>query len=139
MKQFVKENIEAKKSIVIIISAELSSLQESVNKPRTKLLEDLLKVNSIPYKKSIGCYKGCTENSFVCAPKTLKQIEQLGTFSKAFDQDSILFRTSTGGVYLCFNNGDKLRLGDKLVSVSESKAKSQDAYTFVDGRYYVVG
>ena len=139
MKQFVKENLEAKKSIVIIISAELSSLPESVNKPRTNLLEDLLKVNSIPYKKSIGCYKGCTENSFVCTPKSLGQISKLGTFSKAFGQDSILFRTSTGGVYLCFNNGDKLRLGDKLVSVSEVEAKSQDAYTFVDGRYYVVG
>ena len=139
MKQFVKENIEAKKSIVIIISAELSSLPESVNKSRTKLLEDLLNVNSIPYKKSIGCYKGCTENSFVCAPKTLEQIEQLGNFAKVFDQESVLLRANTGDVYLCFNNGDKLRLGDNLVSVPESKAKSQDAYTFVDGRYYVVG
>ena len=148
MKQFVKANRDAQEKTIAIISACKSDLPDYFNESRTKLMRHILEDRRISFKEAKGCYKGDSEVSFICHVPSGRDVDLIINLKTQFDQESVLFREilhfkdSSGGVYLVFSNiGEPLayqKIGRKLVAVSERVAKSQDAYTFVDGQYFIV-
>lgn len=122
----------------IILSAELSNLTELENLRRTANLRSCLNDLKLSYKEVDGCYKGSTENSFmVIIPDeaTFEVVRDLAL--KSFNQESILFRDYAGKARLEYQNGDTIELGS-FKEVSKEQATSEDAYTVVNGAYWVV-
>ena len=141
MKQFVKANRDAQEKIIAIISACKSDLPDYFNASRTKLMRHILEDKGISFKEAKGCYKGASEDSFICHVPSSLDVSLILSLKTQFDQESVLFR-GDGGVYLVFSDiGEPLKyqkIGRLVEAVSEYVAKSQDAYTFVDGQYFIV-
>ena len=141
MKQFVKANRDAQARHIAIISACKSDLPDYFNKSRTSLMRHILENKGISFIEAKGCYKGESETSFICHVPWVRDVHLIKALKAKFDQESILYR-GANGVYLIFSDiGEPLKyqkIGRKLVAVPESIAKSQDAYTFVDGQYFIV-
>ena len=122
----------------IILSAELSSLTGGENTFRTRNLVACLVDLGVKYTPVTGCYEGVEEISFmVMTPdeSTFEAVRDLGL--KSFNQDSILFRDYTGEAALYYGNGDYQPLGT-FKQVTKECAFFQDAYTKVNGAYWIV-
>lgn len=148
MKQFVKENQEAKDQSIVIISAERYDKPQDENDIRTKWLDIALTLSGIPHHKAQGCYKGTSEESFVClvdSPLDTRLVD----LAISFEQESILVRADDG-IFLLYPSRDYAgtdfeqttikfeRIGDKIKAVSPAYAETQDAYTIMNGRCYIV-
>jgi hypothetical protein len=121
---------------VVILSAELSTLNKDDNMVRTSRLGNMIQDLGIPFKLAIGSYKGQLENSFVIIVKDNDEIETLKDFAfKNFNQESILHKDANGLASLVFENNQTERLG-KLAQVNENSLDKDGSYTFMNGKYY---
>ena len=75
-----------------------------------------------------GCYKGEVERSYIIET-TSKTLEEILAFSKQFNQESILYLDNQRLATLVYDMDNMVKLG-KFKGVSESHAKSNDAYTY---------
>lgn len=122
---------------LIILSAELSSESMESNALRSSILERTIDDLKIPYKKSLGVYKGSHEVSFVVnvgTDRTVLDVLKRMAF-KSFGQESVLIQDANGLSFLEFHNGKTLELG-KMVEVSEDEAMRLDNYTVMDGQFF---
>ena len=132
MKQFMR------KREFVILSAELEGNTVLGNLLATNNLESCLDDLGLQYKQVEGCYKGVSEVSFmVMTPceSTLEVVKDLGL--KSFGQESVLFRGYDGRCVLYYGDGGIERLGT-FKQVSQSEALQNDAYTLVDGKYWII-
>ncbi len=121
---------------VVIMSAELSSLNSVENVRRTLLLNDMIAELRLPFKQSIGVYKGSKERSFVVVVNDQAEIDTLAGFAfKSFGQESILHQDSNQLARLVYSDGKMETLG-KLVQVSKELAETLENYTVMDGKFY---
>ena len=121
---------------VVIMSAELSSLNSVENVRRTLLLNDMITELRLPFKQSIGVYKGSKERSFVVVVNDQAEIDTLAGFAfKSFGQESILHQDSNQLARLVYSDGRTETLG-KLVQVPKELAETLDNYTLMDGKFY---
>ena len=121
---------------VVIMSAELSSLNSVENVRRTLLLNDMIAELRLPFKQSIGVYKGSKERSFVVVVNDQADIDTLAGFAfKSFGQESILHQDSNQLARLIYSDGKMETLG-KLVQVPKELAETLDNYTLMDGKFY---
>jgi hypothetical protein len=121
---------------VVIMSAELSSLNSVENVRRTLLLNDMIAELRLPFKQSIGVYKGSKERSFVVVVNDQAEIDTLAGFAfKSFGQESILHQDSNQLARLVYSDGRTETLG-KLVQVSKELTETLDNYTLMDGKFY---
>lgn len=122
----------------IILSAELDTLTELENNRRTANLASCLRELNLNHKVIEGCYKGSTEISFLVTFKNEDEYNTIKDFGLVnFSQDSILVRNYKGEASLVYGNGNTVSLG-KFKQVSEEEATKQDAFSKVDGNYWIV-
>jgi hypothetical protein len=114
----------------IVLSAELSSLSARENLQRTEEMRDLLR----GCKWGFGAYRGVQENNLIIPVDLLNFAQYLAT---RFGQESYLLVTNKGAHVLDSLTGVAL-LSGRWEEVSESEAKQQEAWTNVDGNYYVI-
>jgi len=90
----------------------------------------------LPFKQSIGVYKGSKERSFVVVVNDQAEIDTLAGFAfKSFGQESILHQDSNQLARLVYSDGKMETLG-KLVQVSKELAETLENYTVMDGKFY---
>lgn len=124
---------------VLIISAELSGLDQYENTRRNNNLRDCLEDLGVKYKEAVGFYKGVPELSFVVLPKNiLEKIVVTDLALKKFQQESVLFQNNHGDAVLIYANGLTDNIG-QLRKTDEIIALRQDSYTYMDGEYYTTG
>lgn len=122
-----------------IISAEREELTKEQNLFRTEQLKQMLIKNKIQYTVAQGCYKGQTEIAFVCIAYYQEQAETIKLLAFThFKQESVLYIDSNGEASLDYATGYTQMLGG-FRQVTESQALASDAYSKVDGRYYLAG
>ena len=122
---------------VVILSAFQKNLDIAKNVAHSTDLRAFLDNYDMTYKHAIGVYKGDSETSFVVIVENEEQINKLRTVAfKQYNQESILLQDSNQLARLEFSDGTTVELG-KLVETTSQIAKQKDAYTFVDGKYYI--
>jgi len=141
MKKFVQATIEAKKKVSVIISAEVSRLSEKENALRTIKMNNTLQFWNIPYEQVNGCYKGFTEQAFLCVlePDDGDIFKSLCGLASLFDQESILVKTERG-VYVVHLGMKRLpeRIGDDLIPVDEDTAHENGPFVQTQRGYWIV-
>jgi hypothetical protein len=125
---------------VIIFSAFRSELSDAVNDARHSKAIELLSFNGIRSKQVQGVYKGISEASIVTVIGNDAQRDLVMQVAREYNQESILILdadTRNARLYY-LDNGQSESIGTFQV-VSESEAKSRDAYTYdsSQGYYYV--
>jgi hypothetical protein len=121
---------------VVILSAELSSLDAGSNARRTVLLNDMISELGLSFKAAKGVYKGVSENAFVVIVNNQLDIETLANFAfRSFAQESVLHQDSNQLARLIFADGRTELLG-KLVQVDKEIAKKLDNYTIMEDKFY---
>lgn len=121
----------------IILSAELSTLGTSENIMRSFDLMQWLELSGFKFGQSKGCYKGTTERSYVVLVNTQDDINRLQSIAAKYNQDSILLKDANGLAHLMYGNGTEEVLG-RMVGVNKSEALKQDAWTELNGQYFIV-
>lgn len=114
-----------------ILSAELSTLNQTVNTTRTELLEHLLRLKGFKFKRILGCYKGSQEVSFMVQDLDHKNAIEL---AKVFNQESIL-ELNNNKALLLYTTGAKHELGE-FTRIPAEEAVLLDAYSVIDGDYF---
>ena len=121
---------------VVILSAELSSLDAGSNARRTVLLNDMISELGLSFKTAKGVYKGVSENAFVVIVNNQLDIETLANFAfRSFAQESVLHQDSNQMARLIFADGRTELLG-KLVQVDKEIAQKLDNYTIMEDKFY---
>lgn len=124
-----------KGKMFLVVSAEISCVDESVNKGMTKELQAVIEKMGLEYKTAKGFYKGASENSFVVSGDHAL-LTMLGRFALSeFDQECYLMVSSVGRSYLHYNNYVWKYVGN-MVEVDEATTKTLENYTEADGTYY---
>jgi hypothetical protein len=122
----------------IILSAELSALSDHQNVVRTLRLSGMLEDIGVPFVRVFGWYKGSSEFSFLCVPRSAQEFEAVIDFGLvSFSQESVLLNINepTGGlergVFLRYgkSRADE-RIGDKLIRVTREQARACESFTF---------
>jgi hypothetical protein len=133
MKLFRSEEARAKSTTVMIISA--TRIGEETDTRDCIAFIDKLYSLGVKFSVGEGSYLGNITPSFVIIPD--------GCFNEimhyAFEilgQECVLTRDITG-VYL-ESIFDRILIGTELVVVPEEEASTQEGYTYVNGRYYIV-
>ena len=122
---------------VIILSAELAGLSKEENARRTNTLEHCLQDCNLTFNRASGVYKGKEEVSFVVVPNNEDEIQGVKEFAFLnFNQESVLVQDSNQEAYLEFGDGTVERLG-RLSEVPQAIAQAEDAYTILNGKYYI--
>ena len=122
---------------VVILSAEKNELTPEVNAVRTATLESVLELRNCSYVTADGVYKNSKEKCFVVMVDSQQDIEDLKSLAfLKFGQESVLVQDSNQIAKLEFRDGKKVELG-KLKQTNKENAENRDAYTFVDGKYYI--
>ena len=104
---------------IVILSAELKSLEKHVNYGRTQNLKRLLDSKKYNYVEALGSYKGSQEKSFV-VDASEDIIQQLRSLADFFKQESILVVDELQKATLIYCNGKKESIGE-MISVSSLK------------------
>lgn len=119
---------------VIILSAELSTKDTTINDMNTKLLGNSLTTLQINSSLACGVYKGITEASFVTLPKNKDDIQKIKELAfNTYDQESILYQDKSGDAYLIYQDGSKESIG-QLRKVNNNKGLEN--YTILNGEIY---
>ena len=127
---------QAKFRQVIILSAELSELNDSNNLHRSDLLESCLNSLNITFNESEGYYKGRKEVSFVTLPKNDDELQAIIDLAFInFSQESIIKQDTDGKTFIIYNDGDCQEIG-RLKRVETHQIKEYDGYTRLNGVYY---
>lgn len=122
---------------VVILSAETLNATVEGNRQRTETLRGCLQDCNMNFSQAVGVYKGKEETSFVVVVRDEEEIEALKGFAFLnFNQESILLQDANQEAYLVFNDGETQRLG-RLEQVSKEVATKEDAYTILNGQYYI--
>lgn len=121
------------KTGTIIFSVFKNTTSEATNHSIHSKVAAFLMAADIDFTEVNGVYKGHSELSFVVSHSERRLVEIL---VEKFSQESFLLIRGNGYTYLEYADGSSDRLG-KWSEVSEAQAKEQDAYTEVDGTYYV--
>ena len=118
-----------------IISAELANLTDHENFERTESLERELKLCNVAFKRSLGCFKGKREVTFVVITNEQVIINLLN----AFNQSNALVLDSRRNASLLDGFGYQTSIG-KFKVVPEVIALRQDAWSFdkVTNQYFIV-
>lgn len=119
---------------ILIFSVEKTELTDRENMVATAEVEDTLTSSDIPYNKVEGCFDGVTEQSFIVSANYEGRVKE---YCQAFNQDSYLLIDANGTAALFTSEGKHITELGRLVKVSESEAKQQQAYTKVNEEYYV--
>lgn len=124
------------KTPFIILSAELSTLNSDENHTRTVRLQGMIEDLGVKHYAANGMYKGTKEVSFFCIPNNSEEMETLRDFAlNNFNQESVLIQDSAGICYLEYVDNSIDRLG-QMIEVDS--IENLDAYTEINGKYYVV-
>lgn len=91
------------------------------------------------FRRVTGSYKGKPEVSYLVLIESETQRAALLRLAKAFKQESVLFVDANGYAALFDADGTHLAEVGKWQVVTEEVAAANDAYTFVDGNYYIAG
>lgn len=123
---------------VVILSAELSELNNSVNQSRTELLNSMLQDIKLPYSESVGYWDGELEYSFVVIVKNKEDIDTLKDFAfKSFGQDAILHQDSNQMAHIINRDGSSMLAG-RLEEVPANKVDKLQGYTIMNNKVYTV-
>lgn len=121
----------------IILSGELSTLNDYENLKRTINLGACLEDCNFKFKKCLGVYKGTSEVSFLVVVKNEDDIQIIKDFAfKSFNQESILLQDANGLCTLEYNNGKIKALG-KFQRVNSKFIEQYESYTVLDGEIFV--
>jgi hypothetical protein len=122
----------------IIFSVFQNGYSIDENYINTIRMEKELKRSKIEFKALQGMYKGIHEESFAI---DLKWLNEALALTQRFNQESVLIVDQDGRAtlkYLPTNLKPDVNLG-YFIQVSESKAKTQDAYTYdMDSETYYI-
>jgi len=121
----------------IIISAHYSSIP-IINAILTEHLRQWLTAGSFEFKECIGCYKGVEEASFIVTFDYRTKFSQLLERAANLQQESVLVMHDdfTACRLHYVSDGSQQDLGD-FKEVSAAHANECEAFTFVNGSYYV--
>jgi hypothetical protein len=118
---------------MIIMSAYRAELTTKQNEARhTRLRVDIRSIGG-EMVDATGYYKGIQEGSLVV---TGLGPESLQVVARKYNQESILVVGANSDASLLFDDGSTYELG-KFRQVSESDVEGKDAYTIVEGRFYI--
>jgi|SRR5690554_787961 len=93
-------------------------------------MKDMLDMRDLNYKEVVGSYQGTLEKSFM-VDLDIKHLDFFKSMGRLFNQESILFVDAFNQATLIFmDNRDAIFLGE-MKQVTESEAKSSEAYTFI--------
>ncbi|MCI0560308.1 MAG: hypothetical protein MN733_17620 [Nitrososphaera sp.] len=128
---------------LVVISAERAALDSETNAARTSSLRKKLDANGLGYAVARGRYKGVDEASFVVQVPSAKLGEVLPLLrrlGRIYFQESILEVCSRDTVHLVDLTGykDESQYIGQWREVTAKAAQYRDAYTLVDGRYFIV-
>lgn len=124
------------KQRVIILSAELNTNNKDVNMLNSDNLELCLNDLLIDFKKGVGCYKGDSEDVFVCTPNNEVEADAIKSLAFInFNQESILEQDVNGLCHLEYSNGTSKSVGVLRV-VSPKLIEQLDNYTILDGKVW---
>ena len=122
----------------IILSAELSSLDDATNAIRTEHLRNALQLAGINYLDVNGVYKGVSEKSYITFIdnydfEKLKTVKRLAFTD--FKQECVLIIDNRNEARLLYNDKSLTHIGTwrRVDEPSDS-----DAYSFINGRFYEV-
>ena len=119
----------------LFLSAELENNKD--NKANTKELESHLMRSGLKFDRVEGCYKGVTENSFR-VELSMKDYSLLSYLAfKLYQQDSVMVVDNENNANLHYGNGHRHSIG-KLIQTDEATAKAEDAYSIINGAFYIV-
>ena len=122
----------------IILSGELSTLNDYENLKRTINLGACLEDCNFKFKKCLGVYKGTSEVSFLVVVKNEDDIQTIKDFAfKSFNQESFLLQDVNGLCALEYNNGKIETLG-KFQRVNSKFIEQYESYTVLDGEIFVI-
>ena len=122
----------------VFISAELSTLSDSKNEARTKILRNLLEEFSFQFKEVDGCYKEVEEKSF-CVHSDFRQSDArlLKKLARVFDQESILI-VNNGDASLYYLQSQKTEEIGFLTNVNPKRIEELEAYSIIDNKLYTI-
>ena len=105
-------------------------------KQREKVLE-ILDKNNVTYTVGVGSYKGAVERCImvVCYDKIAERVARY--LAARYNQESVLYVDADRLARLETPQGDLIERLGHLVNVSRSEATKADAYTMIDGQYWV--
>lgn len=116
--------------IFSVFKSTNNAMQNELNLHKTKKLLDYY---GIAYQEAQGSYKGTLEQSLIV---DLSHLSVIKSIANRFDQESILLIDSASQASLMFQSGELLDLG-KFKHVSDKMALISDAWTLVNGKYYM--
>lgn len=82
-----------------------------------------------------GCYKGVVSDSYIVPCNTATRQHVL-SIAREYDQESVLYLDQYRGGYLLYTDGREDEYVGLWANVTESHAKSLDAYTRDGNKYY---
>lgn len=123
---------------VIILSAELSTLDKDTNAQRTAQLRQLLEDNELPYIQAIGSYQGVEETSFIVVvnePQARSMVIEMG---QMFNQECVLSKDVDGQCSLLYPDREE-SIG-RMIAVPKERALKHEAWTYnpVTNTYFIV-
>lgn len=122
------------KKRVVLMSAELSTLNQTQNNDRTAELERLMLEKGLKFGPATGSYKGTLEKSFVidASEDILPVVDEL---ARKFGQESVLVVDENQKATLIFSDGKKEVLGQMMAVDHENAGEN---WTLVNGQYFTV-
>lgn len=126
--------------ITYIISAQLASLSEGVNKTRTDALRRELEDRGLNFKQVQGKYKDNEEDSFVVVQSGNNELRSLlEELASDFEQESILLIDANRAAWLLYSSGEDEYIG-KWEAATREIAQQQEGYTYcpVLNQHYIV-
>lgn len=112
----------------ILFSLDIENNKASMNMYR--LINKLVQGTLIS-----GAYKGVEETSIMTDISNYSLVLDI---AHEFNQDSILTITDFTAVLVYSDNRPDLKIGTGLKEVSKAYAIGQDAYSLINGQYYIV-
>ncbi len=123
----------------VMLSAELDNANTLDNVERTSLLEHDLELNGVRYVRTLGCYKGVLEQSFlVFCDSYLNVARMLHKGLYTYQQESVLVLDNRKSMAMLHYVGSIQIIGRALVEVEKVQACVLDNYTIIDGTYWIV-
>mgnify|MGYP003341069796 CR=1 FL=1 len=123
---------------VMILSAELSTLDKDTNEQRTAQLRQLLNDNNLPYIQCVGSYQGVEEVSFAVVVNVEQAKSMVIEMGQMFGQECVLYRDNYGHCSLLYSDREE-SIGT-MIAVPEAKAMEHDSWTYnpVAETYFIV-
>lgn len=122
----------------ICISAEYYTNNKLQNETAINNLSKDLKSFQFKFSPIKGKYKGVTEKSFIVKVNTQKDLDILTSLGNKYNQETVLFVHEDNKSYLIKCSNASLTMLGKFVNVEKKEAISQDAYSIIGNKYFIV-